>query len=92
MRWNKYIKQISRYVNFVLYKLSTILDPKPLNVIYQVLFESIINYGLIAWDSAYDNATKPFRIIKKFKGQSILSIVYCELCCRYVYIITKSVR
>ena len=64
MRWNYDIKQIIKktsYVNFVLYKLCTILDPK--QVIYQALFESISNYGVIAWGGAYDNATKPLTTI-----------------------------
>ena len=42
---------------------------------FQTLFESIINYGIIAWGGAYVNAmetlsTRLTRLIKKIKVQS----------------------
>ena len=92
----KQIIKKTRLVNFVLYKLSTILDPKAMKVIYQALFESIVNYRIIAWGGAYDNKTKPLTtiLIKKIKVEPILSIdksfivnsvVYYYDICRIMY-------
>lgn len=74
MKWDIHLKNLIRkvrYCEFILYKLSYIMDHKTLKMVYHALFESVINYGIIAWGGAYKNVTCPLismqkRILKKF--------------------------
>ena len=64
MKWKNHIKKTvsrTRYLLFIFYKLSKILETEPLLKIYYGLFDSIAKYGIIAWGSAYKNALKPLK-------------------------------
>lgn len=53
MKWNVHIGNLIRKVRFYLlifYKLKKYMCRKSLKIIYHALFESIVNYEIIAWD------------------------------------------
>lgn len=58
LRWNKHIEYVikkTKYLTFVLYKLSKFMQSDTLRLIYYAFFHSIISYGNIAWGGAYFN-------------------------------------
>ena len=78
LNWENHIKYIvgnTKYLIFVFYKLSKIINIETLRMIYFALFNSIISYGIIAWGNAYSNTLnilknlqrKPKKIINKNK-------------------------
>lgn len=58
LRWDKhtdYVASKTKYLIFVFYKLSRIMQVETLMLIYYAFFHSFINYGIIAWGGAYNN-------------------------------------
>ncbi len=61
MRWDIHIKEVikkTRYFLFIFSKFKNIMNKKALKTIYYALFDSIVNYGIIAWGGSYKNVTK----------------------------------
>ena len=59
MKWDLHVKDLikkTKFFLFIFHKLKWIVDKKTLKIIYNALFESIINYGIIAWGGCYKNA------------------------------------
>ena len=62
MKWEKHIRNItnrSRYMLFVMNKLKYQLLPSKLTSIYYALFQSVANYGIVAWGGTYKKYLKP---------------------------------
>lgn len=58
LKWDKHIVHIiqkTRYLIFMLYKLSKFMQSETLRMIYYAFFHSVISYGNIAWGGAYRN-------------------------------------
>ena len=56
LMWNRhieYIRKKTRYIIYMLYKLSSCMQSDTLKTIYYAFFHSIISYGNIAWGDAY---------------------------------------
>ena len=105
MKWDMHVKEVIkkvRYFEFIIHKLKQIMESKTLKMLYHALFESIINYGIIAWGGAYRNVIQPLltmqqRILKKLDlGQNsplnikqtfvINSLLYFYNACKILYI------
>lgn len=75
LKWNVHIQELVkkvRYFQFLVYKLSYFMEKNVLKMLYHTLFESTINYGIIAWGGAYKSSIKPLfslqkRILKKIR-------------------------
>lgn len=93
LKWDVHIQETVKkikFFQFLVYKLSLFMERRVLKMLYHSLFESIINYGIIAWGGAYKNSIKPLltvqeRILKKIRVEynHILNIkqqyVLCSL-------------
>lgn len=58
LTWEKHIEKIinkTKYLIFILYKLTNIMSYESLMMIYYAFFHSAVNYGSIAWGGAYNN-------------------------------------
>ena len=58
LKWDKHVEYIlnkTKYLAFLMFKLSKIMNPDTLKLIYYAFFHSLINYGIIAWGGAYSN-------------------------------------
>ena len=74
LRWDYQIKELIKRTKFVLiifYRLRSMLNGKSLKIIYHALFESVVNYGIIAWGGCNKSIWKPLlntqkRLIKLF--------------------------
>lgn len=67
MKWDLHVKDLikkTKFFLFIFYKLKRIADKKTLKVIYNTLFESIINYRIIAWGGCYKNAINKLVVIQ----------------------------
>lgn len=56
LNWSIHINNIvnkTKYLVFIFYKLSKIMQQKTLMIVYYSLFHSILSYGIIAWGGAY---------------------------------------
>ena len=56
MKWDKHIDYLisrTKYLIFIFYKLSKVMNFETLRTIYYSLFNSIVSYGIIAWGGAY---------------------------------------
>lgn len=61
MRWTEHINQVSNKVRKMFYifrELLSILDRRKLRIVYKAITESIISYGIVSWDGAYENVLK----------------------------------
>ncbi|XP_074113112.1 uncharacterized protein LOC141536477 isoform X3 [Cotesia typhae] len=61
MKWNIHTNELAKKIKFFLYlyyKLKHCIEPIVLKTIYYGLFDSLINYGIIAWGGAYENSVK----------------------------------
>ena len=61
MKWDKHVDYLisrTKYLIFIFYKLSKVMNSETLKMIYYSLFHSIISYGVIAWGGAYTNTKK----------------------------------
>ena len=75
MRWDYHVVKIlkkTRYLLYIFKKLSKYMDSNSLMIIYYALFNSIANYGIVAWGSAYNNVIEPlqrlqYRILRLIK-------------------------
>ena len=68
MKWENHILNITnrtKYMLFVLHKLKHQLLPTTLVSIYYALFQSIANYGLVAWGGAYKKYLNPIFNLQK---------------------------
>ena len=45
----------TKYLIYIFYKISKSMTIETLRMIYYAYFHSIINYGIIAWEGAYNN-------------------------------------
>ena len=55
MKWDSHIKYLikrTKYLIFILAKLTKIMDTNTLMIIYYS-FHNVLNYGIIAWGGAY---------------------------------------
>lgn len=67
MKWNTHVNELTkkkRYFTFLFFKFSKCIKPSVLKTIYHGLFESIINYEIIAWSGVSTNAVKPLMIVQ----------------------------
>lgn len=82
MRWSEHIEYLinkNKYLIFIFSKISKFMDINTLKMIYYALFNSNINYGIIAWGGAYQNnlvllqsiQTRILKIINKNTFQRI---------------------
>lgn len=58
MKWDRHVNYIikkTRYLIFIFAKIKNRMDSKTLMMIYYAFFQSIVNYGIIAWGGAYNN-------------------------------------
>lgn len=58
LKWDKHIEYMvnkTKYMIYIFAKLKKIMDKKTLMQIYYAFFNSIMNYGIIAWGGAYNN-------------------------------------
>lgn len=56
LTWKAHIEYIiskSKYLIFLFYKLSQIMNTETMRIIYYALFHSLATYGIIAWGGAY---------------------------------------
>lgn len=56
LSWDLHIQKIvnkTKYLVFIFYKLSKLMNRKTLMIVYYSLFHSILSYGIIAWGGAY---------------------------------------
>ena len=56
MRWDKHIEGLvkkTKYLIYIFAKIKKIFDRKTLLMIYYAFFQSLVNYGIIAWGGAY---------------------------------------
>lgn len=61
MKWDQHIEYIikkTKYLIFIFAKIKNIMDTKTLLTVYYAFFNSIINYGIIAWGGAYSTCIK----------------------------------
>lgn len=68
MKWEKHINNIvkkTRYLIFLFAKISKIMDRKTLMLIYHAFFQSLVNYGIIAWGGAYNNCLNLIQSIQR---------------------------
>lgn len=68
MKWEEHIKYIvskTKYLTFVFYKLSKLMNLATLRLIYYALFNSVISYGILAWGGAYSNALQLLKNLQK---------------------------
>lgn len=68
MSWDARIQNVikkTKYLLFVLWKLSHFMPAQVLTMIFHALFGSIANYGLLAWGGAYSNALSPLENLQK---------------------------
>lgn len=59
LKWNEHtakIISISKYIIYIMYKMSIYMNAFSLMALYYAFFHSIATYGIIAWGGAYDNA------------------------------------
>lgn len=64
LKWNAHINSIvnkTKYLIFIFYKLSKIMNTQILLKIYYAYFYGIINYGIIAWGAAYSSSLYPIQ-------------------------------
>lgn len=62
LKWNYHIKEVIRKTNFfkfIFHRLRWYADNKTLRIIYHALFESIVNYGILAWGGCNKTTYKP---------------------------------
>lgn len=59
-----YMVKKSKYLIFILYKLSRFASTKVLMQIYYAYFLSVMNYGIIAWGNAYQNSLYPLQLLQ----------------------------
>ena len=69
----------TRYLLFVLKKMSSYTHTNVLRVIYFALFQNLAFYGIIAWGGAYNNVLKPLanlqnRLLKTIKANNMLNL------------------
>ena len=59
LKWDKHIEYIlnkTKYLPFLMHKLSKIMNIETLRLIYYAFFHSLINYGIVSWGGgAYSN-------------------------------------
>ena len=75
LRWDKHIQYIikkTKYLIYILYKISKSMTIETMRMIYYAYFHSIINYGIIAWGGVYNNNLDLLRNLQK----RILKIVH----------------
>lgn len=64
LKWNVYINSLvnrTKYLIFIFYKLSKIMNTTILLKIYYAYFYRIINYGIMAWGAAYSSSLYPIQ-------------------------------
>lgn len=74
LSWDLHVQKIvnkTKYLVFIFYKLSKIMQRKTLMIIYYSLFHSILSYGIIAWGGAYMNQ----RVLLQNLQNKILKII-----------------
>jgi len=83
LRWNIHIDNTVmrlRSVIFKFYKLNKILPMEVMRTVYEALYKSIMQYGLIIWGGCADKAIRPLIVQQKF--------LYCSKFTYYqIYII-----
>jgi len=52
----------SRSIVFKMYKLNKIIPTEMMRTIYQTLYKSIIQYGLIIWESCANKSLRPLEV------------------------------
>lgn len=76
LKWTYHIEKLCSKIRSLLYKfrqLKEILTPKNKRIIYQALVESILQYGIISWGSAYDSTINSLFIAQKLVIKIILN-------------------
>lgn len=75
LKWNTQIETTTskiRYVPFIMKKLKSFFDINTLIMIYNALFKSISNYGIVTWGEAYEYSKKSLQNLQKYT----LKIIY----------------
>ncbi len=92
MKWNYQIKELLKklkYFIFLFHRISSFMNKKTLKIIYHALIESIINYGITAWGSAYNNILKSILINQRKIINKLGDNVYNILDISKTYIISS---
>jgi hypothetical protein len=74
LKWDTHITQTvtkARNIQYIFYRLRTILKRSMLLSVYQALVVSVLQYGIIGWGGAYQNQLKKVALVQK----SILKII-----------------
>lgn len=75
MKWCEHIEHIvnkTKYLVFIFRKLANIMQKETLITLYYAFFQSIINYGIIAWGGAYATALNMLQSLQN----KILKIIF----------------
>lgn len=62
MKWKEHILSVAKKIRKMIKELSNILKEKDLRLIYLVLVEPIISYGIIDWGGPFDNVLSRLQI------------------------------
>lgn len=68
LKWDKHIEYVinkTKYLIYIVYKISKFMQTDILRMIYYAFFHSIINYGIIAWGGAYMNYLNLLQNVQK---------------------------
>jgi len=75
LKWKDHILLIAKKIKITIprfYELRNVANKKLILTVYNAMVESILNYAIIVWGSAYDNVLETVTIAQK----SILKIIY----------------
>ena len=87
LRWEYHIDYVikkTKYLLFVFYKIKEFMTVKQLIMVYHAFFNSIANYGIIAWVGAYNNVLIRLQALQSRLLKNILS--RCDNTFRPLYI------
>ena len=60
-----------RKMQYIFFRLRDILELKSLKAVYYALSQSILQYGIVGWGGAYENALTPLKVMQR----SIIKII-----------------
>lgn len=79
MKWNRHIENIvkrTKYLVYVSYKLSGIVNTKTMLLIYYAYFHGVINYGIQVWGSSSVSILYPLQNLQN----KLIHIINKKLC------------
>nr|CAH7730708.1 unnamed protein product [Callosobruchus chinensis] len=77
LKWTAHIENLAKRLKKLTHRFSTlrnILNKKLIIIVYRSLLESLLNYGIIVWGSAYNTLLRKIQISQNFILRAIFNI------------------